>query len=588
MKVRLPVLVKDPEVANFKGVAPVEWFTVESEDFFLDGPVSRRVAIVDFDPDTGAVVRGARLRADDKVAEYELPHGTDSLDDPAFVQASVCGGVFRTLDIFEEADSLGRRIEWAFPGRQLLVVPRAGECGNAFYERGTHSLQFFYVTEPHRRVYTAHSQDIIAHETAHAILDAVAPDLYDASLPQSLAIHEAVADIAMLLSAFRSRKLVDRVRQRIGDDLAHPNVFTQVAEQFGAVVGRGTDGLRDLNNARTLGSVDTSSPHALSEVLSGALYQVMVRLHGELLRENVDLSAPPSGLASLAEVRQVVQDAQPVTAGPEGLPEGKRRRAFWIAAERFKRTVLRTLDYLPPGEASFVDFGRALLASDEASHPDSGQQRDWVREEFVKRGIVASATELDVPGKFEERHERAVGGLDLDELVRSDWLAYRFVERNRELFGVPRGTPFEVRRRQDVRKNYYHHGDDKPSSVRECLVKVAWTEVEESRAGRGLPRKRRVVRGSTLAIEWSDPDPDTKRPRKPTIRIVVRSQPSPADASERDRFLARLFDANRLRIGSDALAPDGSPLRGVIRGELDGGALRVRATAHALHVIPEV
>lgn len=71
------------------------------------------------------------------------------------------------------------RIRWAgrLPGGpQLLVVPRAGEWANAFYERESRSLQFFYFSPSgeSRRIYTSHSQDIVAHETAHAILDGIA------------------------------------------------------------------------------------------------------------------------------------------------------------------------------------------------------------------------------------------------------------------------------------------------------------------------------------------------------------------------------------------------------------------------------
>ena len=42
MRLRIPVIVKDPEVSDWKEIAPTETITVESEEMFLDGPVSRR------------------------------------------------------------------------------------------------------------------------------------------------------------------------------------------------------------------------------------------------------------------------------------------------------------------------------------------------------------------------------------------------------------------------------------------------------------------------------------------------------------------------------------------------------------------
>lgn len=288
MKIKVPVLVKDPSTPLMKGVEQTEPFVAEDEDedICLDGPVTRRIAVLDFDPASRALVPGARFVAPpqpDGVGRYELPRG-ESLYDPAFMQVSTFGSMRKTIAMFEEPDTLGRRIAWAFPVEQLLVVPRAGEWANAFYERESHSLQFFYFTPESsgRPVYTCHSQDIIAHETAHAVIDGVAPDLYHASTPQSLAIHESLADLATLINAFRRRRLAARVLEHMGGSIEQPTAFTAVAGQFGAALHLQQHGLRNLSNSRTMADTNRSEPHALSEVLSGALYSMMMHIYNEL------------------------------------------------------------------------------------------------------------------------------------------------------------------------------------------------------------------------------------------------------------------------------------------------------------------
>ena len=52
--------------------------------------------------------------------------------------------------------------------------------GEAFYERESHSLQFFHFpskspTNALTTVYTSLSHDIVSHECGHAILDGIAP-----------------------------------------------------------------------------------------------------------------------------------------------------------------------------------------------------------------------------------------------------------------------------------------------------------------------------------------------------------------------------------------------------------------------------
>jgi hypothetical protein len=590
MKVKVPVLIKDPEVSRYKDLPPVEDFVVEQEELFLDGPVSRRLAILDFDADAGGLREGARFvpaaPGASAFGRYDVASRSELAADD-FIQASTFGGVLKTLYLFEEPDTLGRAVGWAFDGSQLLVVPRAGEWGNAFYERESRSLQLFYVKPDSRHtIYACHSMDILAHETAHAVLDGIAPDLYDSLLPESLALHEAVADLTTLLMAFSSRKLAEHVLEQTGGSITTPSAFTEIAEQFGAAIHPGQEGLRNLFNDRTMKNVDTSEPHALSEVLSGALYRVMVRIHEELKSESANQSKRASSLIVPAEVARWQQTAPESEAAYQarrklaGRDKGTTKsaaamRALWIAAQRFKRTVLRALDYLPPGEATFADYGRAIIASDQASHPDSGQQREWLKAEFVKRGIVGAKKELEVKTNY--RHP-LVAGLDLEELVRSDWLAYEFANRARSLLAIPPSIPFKVEPRLDVTKTYYHRARN-VHAVRECLLKVSWTETEPNAAGSaGMPR-RQLRRGTTLAIDWAT--------RNVRAVVTTGSRTAAARASERrarDAMLMRLTAGEELRIGPEAYGPDGKLLRGSVPAEIVGDTLEVRGVARTLHV----
>ena len=587
--VDVPVIIKDPVTTEWKGVVPTEIFTIENEEIFLDGPVTPRVAVVDFDEKTGRLHEGVPFDAPadpDEKGAYR-PRALDPLPGEALSReataVSVFGTVFKTIDMFEEPDALGRRIEWAFDAPQLLVVPRAGEWANAFYERESHSLQFFYFPGPRGVVHTSHSQDIVAHETAHAILDGIAPDLYNSISPQALAIHEAVADLTALLSAFRSKALSEQVLRDTGGSIKSSSAFTAIAEQFGEAL-RENRPLRELFNEKSLSPkarkedrVDRGDPHDLSEVLSGAFYKVMVRLH-ESLKDEYAGSAEPRATLVEKEESAYEQRKQRAAGGGDAAPGGSARervamKALYVGANRLKRTLYRGLDYLPPGDVSFADLGRAILASDEASHPDSDEQRGWIVEEFVKRGIVGSGRELAVRTNFKNETVRA---LDLEDLKQSDWAAYRFANDNRALLGIPKDVSFVVLPRLDVTKLYWHRDD--PQNVRECLFKVSWNAVEANGIGRGLPKKRRITVGTTLAIDWN-----TR-----TVRaLLTSSKQKPSQREDRDRLLRTLADDEVLRVGDEAKGPDSTALHGAVRADVIDGVLRVRSAARMLHISPE-
>ena len=523
----------------------LEGWEYEADEPMLDGPVCRRLAVVDFDPASGAVLPGAPFRPPGKtrkLGRYFIADEGDS-DSAHFRQVSVFGAVMKMIDMFEEPDVLGRKLRWAFAGEQLLVVPQAGIMQNAFYHRGSRSLQFFSFQNPKSpgaMVHTCLSPDIVAHEATHAILDGIAPDLYDATSPQALAIHEAVADIGAVMFALRSRRLTTKVLQMTGGDLNQSNAFNKIAQQFGEVVYGPGRPLRDLTNTRTMANAP-SEPHDLSEVLTGALYSMLVKLHEEAITER--LAAVPSTRFSASGF------------------------ALSSAANRLKRLAFRGLDYLPPGDVSFADYGRAIVAADTSSNPGDHHLRDRAKEAFVAREIVASGAELDsvLPVGF-----LLPADLDLDLLLHSDWAAYQFCERFRAELMIPAGVSFEVRPRLDVTKLTYQ-GDEQTAHTHELILKVAWRERMLACLVPDLIHEVSVMRGTTLAINWDQ------------RRICGLVSTSPRDASQmtpssqmhdamRIAFLKQGLESGLLEIGSPNV-------------QVQGHTLRLKATGQMLHMM---
>ena len=282
---------------------------------------------------------------------------------------------------------------------------------NAFYERSSHSLQFFSMQADDRTIHTSLSRDIVAHETAHALIDGIVPDLYDALDPQALALHEGIADLAAMLLAFDSSRLTRAILNRTEGSIATSNAFSSIGEQFGDAIATGTKPgyLRNLrNDLRIDPDHEEIEPHTLSQVISGVLYDLVVDVHEHFK----DVYA-----------RERFGDDRTKASG----------LALAVAARLFRRMVLRGLDYLPPGEVTFADLGRAILAADEAS-PGDPRWGQRLRTTFVERGIVADEADLAVETNV---FHPAVDAASLQGLVDSEWVSYKFADANRDLLGIP-------------------------------------------------------------------------------------------------------------------------------------------------------
>ena len=559
MKIRLPYIVQDQLTAAYKGLRPVETFKLEGEEHFLDGPTCPRVAVLDFDERTGALHDPVPFEppSDRRTTGRYVVRDERDLESRDLGAVSAFATVLRTMRAFEANDVLGRRLAWGFDGPQLFVVPRAGDWANAFYQRETRSLQFFSfesMAEPGRRIHTGLSHDIVAHETGHAILDGIAPDLYDAVTPQALAIHEAVADLTALVLALDSHNLRETVLNQIGGRLDGPTAFSAVAEEFGRALGEGDVYLRSLWNDKSLARdatdenrVPRDNPHALSEVLTGALYKVFVKIYDKHKQR------PSREVSDLSEKQRA-----------EFSGSGK---ALYIASAIFRRMVFRALDYLPPGEVSFADYGRAIVASDRAANPRTGLERRQIANEFARRGIVGKASDLTATPP-----DVAFPDLDLEALVESDWAAYDFANKNRKLLGIPKDIPFRIHPRLHARKITYR-GAAGPWKYAQLIFKVSWEYQEQNRLDARFPENRAILKGTTLVLDWKSGE----------VKARLTTDTGVPTRRDRDAFLRKLVDHEALEIGNQS--PPGHPLGDRLETETTGGVLRVHGTARTLHIL---
>ena len=577
MGIRLPMMIQDPSISQVDVGRLVEDWLKLDERHYLDGPVSERVAVLDLDPNTDALAppvpylppSGRRTLGRYDVEKFDVAS-------PNFIPVSVFATVFRTIYLYEDPRVLGRKITWAFDAPQLLVVPRAGWLANAYYERRSHSLQFFQFEADDQLIQTSLSRDIVAHETGHALIDGIDPDIYDALDPQALALHEGVADLTAMLLAFNSRALRLAVLNKTGGSIRESTSFSSIGEQFGRAIDpeRKAGWLRNLLNDATLPADPNDEPeeHELSKVISGVLYAFVVYLHEHFKREVAAQEASSQFSAS-----------------------GK---ALAIAATLFQRMALRGLDYLPPGEITFADFGRAILAADQASFEDD-TWRAWLREQFIARGIVRDIADLDVTTNVANR---AVREADLEGLVESAWVAYTFAEQNRELLGIPADAQFEVLPRvvvdgrfetpeatMDRETGIADDADEDGAAAaeaaadgagagrpfRELLFKIRWSQLEPNPPDLGATQ-RRVQTGTTLVIDWN-----AKR-----IRSLLRPKFFEERRVARDRMLRRLVENGLVEVTEPPPTPAAKrPPSTGIDATVTDGILRVRNTARLLHIV---
>lgn len=182
--------------------------------------------------------------------------------------------------------------------RTLAVEPRAGRQLNAFYDR--QGLKFFYAMDPVTKnmVYAVNSSDVVLHETGHALLDALRPDLYNVQAYEVWGFHEAFGDIHSIINALQHEEFIDFVLNETKGDIAQSNSLSKLAEEMGQAIYDATGGrggrtagvLRDAFNSFTYTEPEklsrsgndnqiTSEPHSFSRIFTGAWYEILCGIY---------------------------------------------------------------------------------------------------------------------------------------------------------------------------------------------------------------------------------------------------------------------------------------------------------------------
>ncbi|WP_066651517.1 MULTISPECIES: hypothetical protein [Sphingomonas] len=368
------------------------------------GPIGEYVEVVDIDPASNAAYAPVDLDHPFLTHDAGLP-ATET--DPRFHQQMAYAVASRAIEVFERA--LGRRALWAprfikdESGRtlrsefvqRLRIYPHGVRAANAYYSPDKKALLLGYFNGREAGdaegtvrpiVFAALSHDVIAHETAHALLDGLHRRYVEATNPDCLAFHEAFADMIALFLHFT---LPDAVAAEIAatrGDLLTRNRLGEIASQFGRSTG-GRGALRDYigfyddagtwqrRRADVNDYSNATEPHPRGAVLVAAVFDAYLQVYEMRARKVFRLATGGSGIAPAGDLPPVLVKALGDLA--------------CTVAGQFLNILIRALDYCPPFDIDFGEYLRAVITADRDLVPeDPHGYRVALAAAFRARGIV--------------------------------------------------------------------------------------------------------------------------------------------------------------------------------------------------------
>lgn len=349
------------------------------------GPVGEYIEVVDHDPASGRFYEPVNLDHPHVLAQDGLAPSESS---PQSHQQMVYAVAMTTIHNFEKA--LGRKVLWSQSKdfqfvQRLRIYPHGLRGANAFYSPDQKALLFGYFKTseddgthaPSSTVFTCLSHDIIAHETTHALLDGMHRRFTEPTHPDSLAFHEAFADIVALFQHFTFPEVLRHQLAKTRGDLRQGNLLAELAQEFGRALGSHgalRNALKDKAEPNALTS--TMEPHDRGSILVAAIFEAFTMIYEARTSKLVQIATAGSGVLPTGKLPSLLVDELAKEAAK--------------TAEHFLNMCIRALDYCPPVGLTFGDYLRALISGDRDMVPeDPHGYRIALIDAFRKRGIFA-------------------------------------------------------------------------------------------------------------------------------------------------------------------------------------------------------
>lgn len=373
-------------------------FKIRWEEHLEIGPVGEYLEVIDFDPASNCFYEPVDLNNSFILAQDGL---LPSESNPQFHQQMVYAVAMTTIENFEKA--LGRKALWSsfHEGQEgdflqhLRIYPHALRQANAYYSPVKKALLFGYFPAssnapgdhyPNGMVFTCLSHDIVAHETTHALLDGMHRRFIEASHQDTLAFHEAFADIVALFQHFSFPEVLRQQIAKTRGDLASQSLLGQLAQQFGKAIGQ-YGALRDA-----IGGFDPKEkkwkprqpdpndyqtevePHSRGAILVAAVFEAFLSIYKSRVADLLRIASNGTGILTPGELHPDLVD--------------RLAREAAKTAQHVLNMCIRALDYCPPVDITFGDYLRAIITADTDLVPDDdlGYRIAFI-EAFRQRGI---------------------------------------------------------------------------------------------------------------------------------------------------------------------------------------------------------